>query len=503
MVSQFSPITDMELEIQNLIKESGMGQKEVAENEELQLVQISKEEIMSRQKELSKMRALCFYKEQKQKKIAKIKSKVYRKLHRKKKVDDLDLDLEELKRIDPQLAEEKVQKLELERAKERVSLKHKNTSKWAKQMLNRKDNDPETRIALMKQLEKHQQLKKKITGMDSDESDQNGDLENNDNPLNQLDDLENDIDKVEPPLKGLMGMKFMQKGLERQKMETKELIRNVRHLESDDFSGNEGSSSHENLSGIDQKEASDSSDGYASNDSKDFKEEEHQHNIQTSGPITVGNIKQLKPLFEVKPFEIKDQIQTAYFGNVNLKNVAEETDNESSETDKSGLESEHSVDVPQSTIENADIKEEKSDITNPWLQGDASKPTQKSLKGDHLDVMARSVLKLEKHKRKLVKAKDTSMIQLELENDNDYPKENISHVSTDDECNQTEQKSGDLTLLSEDESNSDHDLNVIHSTDINKLSRSDIMRLTFENDNVIEVLPYLIFRSLKMKRRKS
>jgi U3 small nucleolar RNA-associated protein 14 len=489
MVSQFNPITDMELEIQNLIKESGMGEEEVAENEELKLVQISKDELMERQKELSKMRALCFFKEQKQKKIAKIKSKVYRKLHRKKKTDDLDL--EELKKIDPQLAEERVQKLELERAKERVSLKHKNTSKWAKQMLNRKDNDPDTRIALMKQLEKHQQLKKRITGMDSDESDQNADLQNNDNLLIQLDDLENDIDKVEPPLKGLMGMKFMQKGLERQKYETKELIRTARNLEEveeEEVSDFDGSPSVEvNY----QKEVSDISDGYLSTESEDFKDE-HQHSIQTSGPITVCHVKQLKPLFEVKPFEIKDQNQAAYFGNVNnSKNVAEVGDQESRETDKSTLESEHhSADIPELIIEKSDGEEEESTVANPWLHADFSGPLQKSHKEEHMGGMARSALKLEKHKRKLETAKDESMIQLELEKDVHHPKEHFSDVSSDDEnSHPTQQKSMDTedNQLSGDESNSDHDLNVIHSADISKLSRADIMRLTFENDNVIEV----------------
>jgi U3 small nucleolar RNA-associated protein 14 len=490
MVSQFTPITDMELEIQNLIKESGMGEDDVAENEELKLVQISKDELMERQQELSKMRALCFFKEQKQKKIAKIKSKVYRKLHRKKKTDDLDL--EELKKIDPQLAEERVQKLELERAKERVSLKHKNTSKWAKQMLNRKDNDPDTRIALMKQLEKHQQLKKRITGMDSDESDQNADLQNDDNLLGQLDDLENDIDEVEPPLKGLMGMKFMQKGLERQKNETKELIRTARNLEDfeeDELSDLDDVLSVEGHCGVNQKEVSDISDGYLSTESDDFKDE-YQHSIQTSGPITVGHVKQLKPLFEVKPFEIKDQNQAAYFGNVNNSNVAELSDQESRETEKSTLESEHSVDIPELTEEKSDSEEEESAVANPWLHADFSGPLQKSHKEDHVDGMTRSALKLEKHKRKLEKAKDESMIQLELEKEVYHPKENSSDVISDDEnSNPTQQKSMDLedNQLSGDESNSDHDLNVIHSADISKLSRADIMRLTFENDNVIEV----------------
>lgn len=482
----------MELEIQNLIKESGMGEKDVAENEELKSIKISKDELLERQKELSKMRALCFFKEQKQKKIAKIKSKVYRKLHRKKKGDDLDLD--ELKKIDPQLAEERIHQMELERAKERVSLKHKNTSKWAKQMLNRKDNDPETRIALMKQLEKHQQLKRRITGIDSDESDKNDDMDNDDNLLNQLEDLENDIDKVEPPLKGLMGMKFMQKGLERQKSEAKEMIQNVRELDefdADELSEKDGESAVERNSDIDQKEASDISDGYLSNDSEEYKEEENLHSIQTSGPITVGDVKQLKPLFEVKPFEIKDQSQIAYFGNVNSPvKTTEQSTVESSEEERSDLQSEHSIEQPQSTAEETGNDGAASTASNPWLQAEVSEPLQKSQKVDHVDGMARSALKLEKHKRKLEKEKDENIIHLELEV-NDDSKENILEECRNDEESNVppEQKSHDAedNQMSEDESNSDSDLKLTHSTDINNLSRSEIMRMTFENDNVIEV----------------
>ena len=60
-------MTDMEKEIQSLIKDTGMGENDVLQDEELKLVNISKEQLLERQRELSKMRALCFFKEQKQK----------------------------------------------------------------------------------------------------------------------------------------------------------------------------------------------------------------------------------------------------------------------------------------------------------------------------------------------------------------------------------------------------------------------------------------------------
>jgi U3 small nucleolar RNA-associated protein 14 len=62
------------------------------------------------------MRALMFYKEQKQKKIAKIKSKTYHKIQRKALQRK---GLEELKDLDPELAREEAEKLEMLRAQVR------------------------------------------------------------------------------------------------------------------------------------------------------------------------------------------------------------------------------------------------------------------------------------------------------------------------------------------------------------------------------------------------
>src|SRR5687768_12029516 len=109
------------------------------------------------------MRSLLFFKEQKQKKVAKIKSKAYRKLHKRDK-GTTDLSLDELNRLDPELARQEREKLEAQRAQERMTLKHKNTGKWARQILGRGDSEPETQKALMEQLHKHENLKRKIKG---------------------------------------------------------------------------------------------------------------------------------------------------------------------------------------------------------------------------------------------------------------------------------------------------------------------------------------------------
>jgi U3 small nucleolar RNA-associated protein 14 len=107
--------------------------------------------MIERRAELAKMRSLLFYKEQKQKKIAKIKSKTYRKIANKaNEKGSAQLSLDELAELDPLKAQEERDKLEFARVQERMTLKHKNTGKWAKKMLGRNDNTGSEVISMVK-----------------------------------------------------------------------------------------------------------------------------------------------------------------------------------------------------------------------------------------------------------------------------------------------------------------------------------------------------------------
>ena len=141
LVGKYQPFTEMEVEMNELLEKSGLTEKKQKEYEELELNKLSKEELIEKRAELSKMRSLMFYNEKKQRKIAKIKSKVYRKITKKSlEKNSENLTLEELEKISPEQAKEERDRLEFERAKERMTLKHKNTGKWARQMLGRSDN---------------------------------------------------------------------------------------------------------------------------------------------------------------------------------------------------------------------------------------------------------------------------------------------------------------------------------------------------------------------------
>lgn len=138
LVAKFQPSTSMEMEINDALIKSGLTEDKQNEAETLELNKISAEEVDARRQELSKLRALMFFKEQKQKKIAKIKSKTYRKIRKRGMENRMNLSIDELEKMDPQMAHEAREKAEYERAKERMTLKHKNSGKWAKQMLGRK-----------------------------------------------------------------------------------------------------------------------------------------------------------------------------------------------------------------------------------------------------------------------------------------------------------------------------------------------------------------------------
>jgi U3 small nucleolar RNA-associated protein 14 len=182
--------------------------------------------MLERRAELAKLRALLFFKEQKQKKIAKIKSKTYRKIA-KKAAQRSSLSVEELNALDPERAKEEQHRLEFERAKERMTLKHKNTGKWAKRMLGRNDTTgSETHKALMEQLEVGERLRLKIEGIQS-ESDGNYSGEDGNVTLDALEELQSlrqEVETTQVSTQGLFSMKFMQRGMEAQIRETKEAI---------------------------------------------------------------------------------------------------------------------------------------------------------------------------------------------------------------------------------------------------------------------------------------
>lgn len=231
------PTTELESAVDKLLKSAKMRDEDIAQTESLKMNHLSVEEVQARRAELAKMRDLMFRAEAKAKRIAKIKSKTYRRIKKKQKAklaeqlgegsDDEDMD------------DDARMKREVERARERATLKHKNTGKWAKAMRSRGELDEDQRRDVVEMLERGEKLRRRIQGVGSDESgdDDDEESENDDGEdgiekikANAFDEL-NALDKGDGSTDALRGkkgksifeMKFMKDAMARDEQRTKQL----------------------------------------------------------------------------------------------------------------------------------------------------------------------------------------------------------------------------------------------------------------------------------------
>ena len=163
LAADFTPRSEVELEIARVLKESGHASaKDVVRGELLEMNHLDVEDIQARQAKLAKMRAVLFYHEQKAKRLKNIKSKAFHRHNRKGELkvigDEDDSDYEG----EGDTPEERREYL---RAQERMLLRHKNTSRWAKRAIKKGiAHLAGTREKLQEQLRIGQQLKEKIEG---------------------------------------------------------------------------------------------------------------------------------------------------------------------------------------------------------------------------------------------------------------------------------------------------------------------------------------------------
>lgn len=214
------PSTELEKKVQDvLIKSSLADEKTLSTFEELAPSKLSIEEVKKRRNELRLMRDLMLREEQKAKRIKRIKSKSYRKVHKKER--------ERLRQL-VEGDEENEQGHDMERAKERMNLKHKNSGKWAKRMVEQGlTKDVETRAEMEEMLRRGDSLRQKILGRgtdnDSDEEDEDGD------------DQSEPTDEVKASLgKGLLGMKFMRDAEQREKKINQKALEGIDNFDIED-----------------------------------------------------------------------------------------------------------------------------------------------------------------------------------------------------------------------------------------------------------------------------
>ncbi|XP_068581338.1 U3 small nucleolar RNA-associated protein 14 homolog A [Cebidichthys violaceus] len=187
--------------------------------EEASMRAMSLEEAKIRRAELQKARALQSYYEAKARRERKIKSKKYHKVQNKAKRKDFLKQFDEMVQTDPAAALEELNKIELARMQERMSLKHQNSGKWAKSKAIMAKYDDGARKAMQQQLEVNKELTQKpVTSLNNEEEEEKdaGDAEE---LLDLVIDAEQGLDSLNPWMRG----KLSEEPTEKEKSDTVDL----------------------------------------------------------------------------------------------------------------------------------------------------------------------------------------------------------------------------------------------------------------------------------------
>ncbi|KAJ7972975.1 U3 small nucleolar RNA-associated protein 14 [Quillaja saponaria] len=231
IASEFEPRTEFEKKMASLVYDDEL--MEAYRNDGSRLLELNKvsfEDEKERQNRIAKMRSLLFRHEMKAKHIKKIKSKTYHRLLKKDRSKAASSHIQ----LDPEAAKEYAMKQERERAEERMTLRHKNSSKWVKRKLERglEKQDEGTRAAIANQLQRHEVLTRKMNSMkensSSDDSSGEDDIDENsvgsdqDSASKFLQKAKEKTMKVledddELPKSGLLSLPFMRRELKKKK----------------------------------------------------------------------------------------------------------------------------------------------------------------------------------------------------------------------------------------------------------------------------------------------
>lgn len=254
LAAKFQPSNEFESSVDKLLKSAQLRDEDIVHTESLKMAHLTVEEVAARRAELRMMRELAFRADRKAKRVAKIKSKAYRRI-RKKQRERLDVSIE-----DEDMDEEARMKAEVERARERATLKHKATGKWARSMQGREGMDQDQRQAIVEMLERGDKLRRRIRGEDSgSESDRESgsfdeELDEEGIKRKAFEELENirtegEEDASDLKSKSVFNMKFMQEAATRRarqaNAQAEELAREMA-LSLGDADGSESADTTEN-----------------------------------------------------------------------------------------------------------------------------------------------------------------------------------------------------------------------------------------------------------------
>eukprot|EP00522_Entomoneis_paludosa_P018414 CAMPEP_0172455512 /NCGR_PEP_ID=MMETSP1065-20121228/12102_1 /TAXON_ID=265537 /ORGANISM="Amphiprora paludosa, Strain CCMP125" /LENGTH=834 /DNA_ID=CAMNT_0013207973 /DNA_START=9 /DNA_END=2513 /DNA_ORIENTATION=+ len=371
MVESFAPRTDFEKELDKALEEAGqkseadiLKAEEKALTDDLGANKITVEEFTKRRGQLAKMRALMFYHEQKRHHINKIKSKKYRRIRKRQRERLKEAEIAE----NPDIAEELREKEEVERIKERMTLAHKNTSKWAKRVLKRGKNvDVDTRRALSAQLKRGDDLLKKMKG-DSDDEEDDSDEDLAESARKVLEDGDDGQEDGAVQGKGLFKLAFMQRGVEKARQKAKEEARQLlMELEADEREGESVSS--------DEEEDAPAKKKLRPASKKEMKEVLGEGDMVAAG-LTFGNSTSLSVSGAIDVGMAKDSTSTVSEHQSSVAGAKAKA----AETDPSIKQSKKSKSKQVVTEASAETNDE--DESNPWMidESESTKSKKKSRK---------------------------------------------------------------------------------------------------------------------------
>lgn len=226
--TQDVPQTELQEKVDQVLQKSNLANPEKdLKFEELSTAKMTPEEMRKRTTEMRLMRELMFREERKARRLKKIKSKTYRKIKKKELMKNRELAAVS--------SDEDNEDHDIARAKERMTLKHKTNSKWAKDMIKHgMTNDAETREEMEEMLRQGERLKAKMLDRNSDDEEDGrvqtlSDVENEEKENIDSEALKSKLGKT-----GVMNMAFMKNGEAREREANKETLRQLRAVENGD-----------------------------------------------------------------------------------------------------------------------------------------------------------------------------------------------------------------------------------------------------------------------------
>lgn len=158
--------SQLEERMQASLRKSGMDTEEgLVTAEKMELVKLTPEAVEQRYRELVKKRALLFFGERKARQQAKIKSKTFRKTVKRERERKLTKEIEASgdTLTTEELREQRI-KAEMDRIRERMTLKTRKASKWAHQLISKKQLESGSREEVMQQVRDKDRLRQEIMG---------------------------------------------------------------------------------------------------------------------------------------------------------------------------------------------------------------------------------------------------------------------------------------------------------------------------------------------------